>query len=148
METCNITKTTDGTVEEKLTKIAKVPNKEQIMKISNATNLGDFQNQIKNFCDNFGITIQKSDRKKDRALVRGHRLELIDQLEKCNDVAEVLLLAVLSLFVITTQNIVHASGKHVKLLLEFLVQEARLGGDQHTFFNEYFGEYYFKLFES
>lgn len=49
-----------------------------------------------------------------------HKQGLLDQLYKCNDPSLVLHLACLIIFTIVTGNMLHASGKFVSSILEFL----------------------------
>lgn len=49
-----------------------------------------------------------------------HKQGLLDQLYKCNDPSLVLHLACLVIFTIVTGNMLHASGKFVSSILEFL----------------------------
>lgn len=49
-----------------------------------------------------------------------HKQGLLDQLFKCNDPSLVLHLAALVIFTIATGNMLHASGKFVSSILDFL----------------------------
>lgn len=49
-----------------------------------------------------------------------HKQGLLDQLYKCNDPSLLLHLAALVIFAIVTGNMLHASGKFVSTILEFL----------------------------
>lgn len=49
-----------------------------------------------------------------------HKQGLLDQLYKCNDPSLLLHLAALVIFTIVTGNMLHASGKFVSSILEFL----------------------------
>ncbi|XP_068633864.1 E3 UFM1-protein ligase 1 homolog [Battus philenor] len=67
-----------------------------------------------------GMILKKVDKKKDKLLVQNHREKLIAELEICNDPALVLHLGVLAIFTIVTQNMLHASGRLVPLIVLFL----------------------------
>lgn len=49
-----------------------------------------------------------------------HKHALLDQLSKCDDPALTLHLAVLVIFTISSQNMLHASGKFVSSILSYL----------------------------
>lgn len=66
------------------------------------------------------MIVKKIDKKKDRILIHSHKLGLLDQLAVCTDPATVLHLALLIMFTSSTQNMIHASGRHVSALLSFL----------------------------
>lgn len=55
-----------------------------------------------------------------RTLILCHKHALLDQLSKCDDPALTLHLAVLVIFTITTQCMLHASGKFVSSILSYL----------------------------
>lgn len=55
-----------------------------------------------------------------RTLILCHKHGLIDQLSSCTDPALVLHLSALVVFTIATQNMLHASGRHVSAILSFL----------------------------
>lgn len=66
------------------------------------------------------MILRKADKKKERTLVMCHKHGLLDQLAQCADPALVLHLAVLAVFTVATQHMVHASGKHVSAILCYL----------------------------
>lgn len=68
-------------------------------------------------CD---IVIRKPDKKKERNMVFGHRQALLEQMNLSQDPAEVLHTASIVLCQGVTQNMVHASGRHVNILLAYL----------------------------
>lgn len=92
-----------------------------------------------------GMIIKKIDRKKDRTVVLNHKHELLEQLNKTDDLALVLHLAVLVIFTIVTQCRLHASGKHVAAILAFLKHEY-LSAEQAHEFETYYGKIDFLLF--
>lgn len=49
-----------------------------------------------------------------------HKHGLLDQLSNCTDFALVLHLVALVVFTVATQNMLHASGRHVSAILSFL----------------------------
>lgn len=55
-----------------------------------------------------------------RQFILTHKQGILDQLYKCNDPSLVLHLACLVIFTIVTGNMLHASGKFVSSILEFL----------------------------
>lgn len=63
-----------------------------------------------------------------RNLILCHKHALLDQLSKCDDPALTLHLAVLVIFTITTQCMLHASGKFVSSILSYL--QPSLSGEQ------------------
>ncbi|KAJ3665830.1 hypothetical protein Zmor_001299 [Zophobas morio] len=68
------------------------------------------------------MIIKKIDKKKDRTIVLNHKHVLLEQLNKCDDLALVLHLATLVIFTTVTQCMLHASGRHVAAILNFLKQ--------------------------
>lgn len=75
----------------------------------------------------------------DRVVVLNHKHELLEQLNKCEDLTLVLHLAVLIIFIGATQCMVHASGKHVAQILAFLKQY--LSKDEMAELSSYHGLY-------
>lgn len=86
------------------------------------------------------MILKKVDKKKDRLIVLAHKHSLLEQLEKCDDPALTLHLATLILFEIATQNMIHASGRHVNSLLNFLKQY--MTEEQLTELADYHGKLY------
>lgn len=68
-------------------------------------------------CD---MVLRKYDKKKERPLLFGHRAGLLEQLQLAEDPSAVLLLAALIIFEIITQTMLHASGRFVSQILEFI----------------------------
>lgn len=68
----------------------------------------------------FGMILKKVDKKKDKLLIQNHREKLISELENCEDPALSLHIAVLAIFVIITQNMLHASGRQVPIIISYL----------------------------
>lgn len=84
------------------------------------------------------MILKKIDKKKDRTIVLNHKHVLLEQLNKCDDLALVLHLATLVIFTTTTQCMLHASGKHVASILGFLKQY--LTEEQVSELSSYHGE--------
>lgn len=55
-----------------------------------------------------------------RLLIQNHREKLISELETCEDPALSLHMAVLAIFTIVTQNMLHASGRQVPIIISYL----------------------------
>lgn len=53
-------------------------------------------------------------------MITNHREKLISELENCEDPALSLHLAVLAIFTILTQNMLHASGRLVPVIIAYL----------------------------
>ncbi|KAL4716146.1 hypothetical protein ACJJTC_013923 [Scirpophaga incertulas] len=67
-----------------------------------------------------GMILKKVDKKKDKLLIQNHREKLISELENCDDPALSLHIAVLAIFTLVTQNMLHASGRQVPAIVNFL----------------------------
>ncbi|KAL0880232.1 hypothetical protein ABMA27_002693 [Loxostege sticticalis] len=67
-----------------------------------------------------GMILKKVDKKKDKILIQNHREKLIAELENCDDPALSLHMAVLAIFTIVTQNMLHASGRQVPAIMAYL----------------------------
>lgn len=67
-----------------------------------------------------GMILKKVDKKKDKLLIQNHREKLISELESCEDPALSLHIAVLAIFTIVTQNMLHASGRQVPAIAAYL----------------------------
>ncbi|KAJ8716698.1 hypothetical protein PYW07_003325 [Mythimna separata] len=68
----------------------------------------------------FGMILKKIDKKKDKLLIQNHREKLISELDNCEDPALCLHMAVLAIFTIVTQNMLHASGRQVPIIISYL----------------------------
>ncbi|XP_031634719.1 E3 UFM1-protein ligase 1 homolog [Contarinia nasturtii] len=84
------------------------------------TSIDEFLEAAENALEACGMILKKIDKKKDRNLIMCHKHELLQQLSDCNDPALTLHLAVLVIFTISTQCMLHASGKFVSSILSFL----------------------------
>lgn len=71
-------------------------------------------------------------------MVFGHRQALLEQLNSSQDPAQVLHIALLILCQGVTQNMVHASGRYVNILLAFL--QPHLPAATYTTLQGYYGK--------
>lgn len=99
------------------------------------SSVDDFFSAAENALECCSMIVKKIDKKKDRTQILCHKHALLDQLSKCNDPALTLHLAVLVIFTISTQNILHASGKFVSSILSFL--QSSLSDEQSIALREY-----------
>lgn len=53
-------------------------------------------------------------------MIQNHREKLIYEIDNCEEPALVLHFAVLAIFTILTQNMLHACGRHVSVIISFL----------------------------
>ncbi|CAK1555134.1 unnamed protein product [Leptosia nina] len=67
-----------------------------------------------------GMILKKVNKKEDKHLILNHREKLISELENCDDPALVLHLAVLAIFTMLHQNMLHASGRQVPSIIGYL----------------------------
>lgn len=74
-------------------------------------------------------------------MVFGHRQALLEQMNTSQDPAQVLHIASLILCQGVTQNMLHASGRYVSILLTFL--QPHLPPPTFTTLQEYYGEQLF-----
>lgn len=81
------------------------------------------------------MILKKIDKKKDRILIHSHKLKLLDQLQLTTDPALVFHVAILIIFTVATQNMIHASGRHVSALLAFL--KPNLNDEQWKILSDY-----------
>lgn len=77
-------------------------------------------------------------------LILCHKHELLDQLANCFDPVLTLHLAILVIFTISTQNMLHASGKYVSTILRFL--QTYLTSEQSEVLRNYHGKYWNVVF--
>lgn len=87
---------------------------------ASSASIDDFLVVAENSLQACSMILKKIDKKKDRNLVLSHKHGLLEQLANCSDPALVLHLTVLILFTVSTQNMLHASGRHVSAILSFL----------------------------
>lgn len=84
------------------------------------TSIEEFLKSVESALQACSMVLKKVDKKKDRTIIHSHKLGLLEQLNKCSDPALVLHLAVLVIFTTSTQNMIHASGRHVSAILSYL----------------------------
>uniref|UniRef100_A0A182LV14 E3 UFM1-protein ligase 1 homolog n=1 Tax=Anopheles culicifacies TaxID=139723 RepID=A0A182LV14_9DIPT len=94
----------------------------------------DFLEKTEKAMQACSMMLKKIDKKKDRNLILCHKHGLLEQLTNCTDPALVLHLAVLIIFTISTQTMLHASGRHVSAILSFL-QTVLTADDAKVFTN-------------
>lgn len=85
------------------------------------------------------MIVKKIDKKKDRSMILNHKYQLLEELNKCEDLALSLHLATLVIFTIATQCMLHASGRHVAGVLAFL--KTYLTEEQAAELTSYHGKY-------
>lgn len=73
-----------------------------------------------------------------RLLVQNHRERLISELENCEDPVLALHLTVLAIFSILSQNMLHASGRQVPLIISHL--KAQLKDEDFKLLQAYHGK--------
>ncbi|XP_063381616.1 E3 UFM1-protein ligase 1 homolog [Cydia fagiglandana] len=123
---CNISVQIDVLTPEQRNKIINDLTEEYTkpFKALNATlsdqNLELFYQAVDLCLAECGMILKKIDKKKDKLVITNHREKLISELENCDDPALSLHLAVLAIFTILTQNMLHASGRLVPVIIEFL----------------------------
>ncbi|XP_063622057.1 E3 UFM1-protein ligase 1 homolog [Cydia splendana] len=123
---CNISVQMDVLTPEQRNKIINDLTEEYTkpFKALNATlsdqNLELFYQAVDLCLAECGMILKKIDKKKDKLVITNHREKLISELENCDDPALSLHLAVLAIFTILTQNMLHASGRLVPVIIEFL----------------------------
>lgn len=108
--------------------IQKFPEPSQsLLKKLNASlnkNLGEFSSHLNTVCspENLGIMLRKPDRKKEKQLLTEHRQTLIVELSSESDPAAALHLASMILFQTFTNSFVHAPGRCVPKIIDFLAE--------------------------
>lgn len=93
-----------------------------LIKSLSSGNIDEFMGSIDEALGACSMILKKIDKKKDRLIVLNHKHELLEQLNKCDDLALVLHLAVLVIFTTATQCMLHASGRHLQQILRYLKQ--------------------------
>lgn len=88
-------------------------------------NMDLFYQAVEVCLSEFGMILKKIDKKKDKLLIQNHREKLISELESCDDPALCLHIAVIAIFIITTQNMLHASGRQVNTIISFLKNQLK-----------------------
>lgn len=83
------------------------------------------------------MIVKKVDKKKERPLILQHREKLLEQLQQCSEPALILHLSALILFTTLSGCILHASGKFVSQILQFI--NASMTDEQNTLLTQYHG---------
>ncbi|EEZ97941.1 E3 UFM1-protein ligase 1 homolog [Tribolium castaneum] len=93
-----------------------------LIKSLSGQSIDEFMAAVEESLSVCSMIIKKIDKKKDRTIVLNHKHVLLEQLNKCDDLALVLHLTTLIIFTTATQCMLHASGRHVAAILSFLKQ--------------------------
>lgn len=91
-----------------------------LVKTLTSQSIEDFMNAVEPSLIACSMILKKIDKKKDKTIVLTHKEKLLKELNICEDVALVLHLATLVIFISATQAMVHASGRHISSILSFL----------------------------
>lgn len=113
-----------------------------LVKSLTGQSIDEFMTTVEDGLSVCSMIIKKIDKKKDRTIVLNHKHVLLEQLNKCDDLALVLHLTTLIMFTTATQCMLHASGRHVAAILNFLKQY--LTEEQVTELTSYHGKTIFK----
>uniref|UniRef100_A0A182PCX5 E3 UFM1-protein ligase 1 homolog n=1 Tax=Anopheles epiroticus TaxID=199890 RepID=A0A182PCX5_9DIPT len=140
---CNLNTNFNGPLTaEQRTKIANESGPEYRASLQTLCKALTASESVEDFLDKTEKTMQacsmmlkKIDKKKDRNLILCHKHGLLEQLTNCTDPALVLHLAALIIFTISTQTMLHASGRHVSAILSFL--KTVLSAEDSKVFNNY-----------
>uniref|UniRef100_A0A182QHX1 E3 UFM1-protein ligase 1 homolog n=1 Tax=Anopheles farauti TaxID=69004 RepID=A0A182QHX1_9DIPT len=103
--------------------------------LTGSESVEDFLEKTEKALQACSMMLKKIDKKKDRNLILCHKHGLLEQLTNCTDPALVLHLAVLIIFTISTQTMLHASGRHVSAILSYL--QTVLSAEESKLFNNY-----------
>lgn len=93
-----------------------------VVKTLSGQSIDDFLTTIEDALVACSMIVKKVDKKKDRIVVLNHKHQLLEQLEKVDDLPLVLHLAVVIMFMTATQTMLHCSGKHIAGIISFLKQ--------------------------
>lgn len=83
------------------------------------------------------MIIKKIDKKKDRSIILQHKDKLCQQVKETEDPAIILHLVVLILFTSCSNAIIHASGKFVSNILQYL--QPHLNAEQNNILKQFHG---------
>uniref|UniRef100_U3K4W6 E3 UFM1-protein ligase 1 n=1 Tax=Ficedula albicollis TaxID=59894 RepID=U3K4W6_FICAL len=103
----------------------------------NGKSIEDFLSCLDSAVDICGIMVKKGDKKKERQVLFQHRQALIEQLKVTEDPALVLHLTSVLLFQFTTHCMLHAPGRSVPQIINFL--SGKIPEDQHSLIVKYHG---------
>lgn len=110
----------------------------ELNKSLNKTSLDEFLSTVENTLKGCSMVIKKIDKKKDRLLITQHKEKLLEQLQQCHEPALILHLSVLIIFTHLTNSIIHASGKFVAHILQFI--KPSLNAEDYQILNKYHGK--------
>ncbi|KAK5650317.1 hypothetical protein RI129_001346 [Pyrocoelia pectoralis] len=108
---------------------------QNLLKTLSNHNIEEFTDAVEVCLTECSMILKKIDKKKDKLVVSNHKQALLEQLDKCDDSALTLHLASLIIFITVTQNMLHASGRHVSSILIYLKQY--LSADQYLELSSY-----------
>ncbi|KAG5873898.1 hypothetical protein JTB14_005509 [Gonioctena quinquepunctata] len=91
-----------------------------LVKTLTGQSIDDFMTAVESGLAACSMILKKIDKKKDRVVVLNHKHQLLEELNKCEDLALVLHLATMIIFTSATQSMLHFSGKHIMGVLAFL----------------------------
>lgn len=103
----------------------------------NGKSLEDFLSYLDAAADICDIMVKKGDKKKERQVLFQHRQALIEQLKVTEDPALVLHLTAVLLFQFSTHCMLHAPGRSVPQIINFL--SGKIPEDQHSLLIKYQG---------
>ncbi|NXD61340.1 UFL1 ligase, partial [Corvus moneduloides] len=103
----------------------------------NGKSIEDFLSCLDSAVDICGIMVKKGDKKKERQVLFQHRQALIEQLKVTEDPALVLHLTSVLLFQFSTHCMLHAPGRSVPQIINFL--SGKIPEDQHLLLVKYHG---------
>ncbi|NWW75854.1 UFL1 ligase, partial [Climacteris rufus] len=103
----------------------------------NGKSVEDFLSCLDSTVDICGIMVKKGDKKKERQVLFQHRQALIEQLKVTEDPALVLHLTSVLLFQFSTHCMLHAPGRSVPQIINFL--SGKVPEDQHSLLVKYQG---------
>lgn len=106
-----------------------------LLKSLSESNIDEFMLTVEEALKSCSMIIKKIDKKKDRSTILNHKHKLLEELNKCSDLALVLHLALMVVFTTATQCMLHVSGRHLHQILLFLKQY--LVPEHFTEFNTY-----------
>ncbi|RMC13213.1 hypothetical protein DUI87_10747 [Hirundo rustica rustica] len=130
------------TSEGRIKILGKLPEdtKGPLTKLHNSLNgksIEDFLSCLDSAVDICGIIVKKGDKKKERQVLFQHRQALIEQLRVTEDPALVLHLTSVLLFQFSTHCMLHAPGRSVPQIINFL--SGKIPEDQHLLIVKYQG---------
>lgn len=110
----------------------------ELNKSLNKTSLDEFLLAVENALKSCSMIIKKVDKKKDRLVIVHHKEKLLEQLLQCREPSLILHLSVLIIFTLVTGTIVHASGKFVANILQFI--KPSLNAENNLTLSKYHGK--------